>query len=378
MIVKKINAKIIKNSKGCPAIYACINGSCAAAPSGTSTGSAEAVELPAKIAVKKLGLIKKNLIGRNVSDVDSVLIKIAGLQKKRLGTNMTTALSMAACRAADRDVYRYVSKLSGRRPKMPMLMFNMIEGGLHAENKLSIQEFLMIPEEKIFSAAMASGKEIYSELGLLIKKRYGKSHLGMEAGYQPPLKITQEALELLMTASEKTGRKIKICMDCAASSFQKSGKYFIDGIWLDRGRLLDYYRELVLQYPIASVEDPFEEKDWSSFEKITKMLGKRIMIVGDDLTATNPVLIKKAAKMKACNAVIIKINQIGTVSEAVNAVKIAQKNKMKVIVSHRSGETKDSFIADFAAGVAADFIKSGAPATPWRMSKYNRLLRIGI
>lgn len=362
MIIKNISARIIRNSKDLPVIEACINNSCASAPSGTSIGKYEAKELPAKLAIKKFNAIKKVFIGKNANSIDNILIKMAGNQKKNLGTNMTTAISMAAW------------KHKMRKKRLPKPMFNMIEGGLHAKNKLSIQEFLVIPKEKNFKQNLAAGKEIYNELKSIIEKRYGKAVLGMEAGYQPPVKITHEALELILTASEKSGYGVDLGLDAAANSFYRNGRYLMDGIWLDEAKLLKYYTEIASEYSLFSIEDPFNENDISSFSKLKNVLGKKTMIVGDDITVTNKERIKKYRG--ACNAVIIKINQVGTVSEALEAIKAARRLKMKVIVSHRSGETKDDFIADFSAFVSADFIKSGAPATPWRMNKYNRLLKL--
>ncbi|NQV08827.1 phosphopyruvate hydratase, partial [Candidatus Woesearchaeota archaeon] len=305
--------------------------------------------------------------------------------KSKLGANSILSVSMAVCKASTMHksvtLYKRISELSKSKIRIPVPCFNIINGGVHAGNKLEVQEFMIMPVgAKTFKQAMQIGSEVYWELKKIISKKYGKNsvNVGDEGGFAPPLKNSREALDLIMSALKKTGylKKTSIGMDCAASEFYKKGKYKIDGKSLTREKLLDYYVQLVKKYPIISIEDPFAEDDFKGFSLITKKLGKKIQIVGDDLLVTNIKRIEKAVKEKACNSLLLKVNQIGTLTEALDAAKLAKKNKWSVMVSHRSGETEDSFIADLAVGIGAGQIKSGAPCRSERLAKYNQLLRI--
>ncbi len=257
---------------------------------------------------------------------------------------------------------------------------NVINGGKHAGNELAIQEFMIQPvSAKTYLEALRIGAETYHTLGSVLSKKYGNSaiNVGYEGGYAPPLKNTTDALDSLVFAIEETGygKKITIGLDSAASEFFKEDKYHIDGKELTSEELLDYYADLVKTYPILSIEDPFHEDAFDDFATLTKKL-KKTIIIGDDLFVTNPKRLEKGIKMGAANALLLKVNQIGTLSEAFDAARLAQRNKYKVVVSHRSAETEDTTIADISVAIGAELIKTGAPARSERNSKYNQLLRI--
>ncbi len=408
--IKNIEAREILDSRGNPTIevgvktgFGTFN---ASVPSGASTGKHEAVELrdggkrySGKGVLKAIKNIEKIILpklkGKDVrlqKEIDDLMIRIDGTENKsRLGGNSICAVSLAVCRAAaissGLELFQYVKKISkntykiaGIKNKMPLPSFNIINGGAHAGNKLDIQEFMITLKEKSFSENLRVATEIYHQLKLILSKKYGKqaTNLGDEGGFAPPLFMPERALSLILLAAQKLNyqNKIKIVLDVAASEFFEKGKYKMQlGVFTKEG-LLRYYSKLVSRYPIVAIEDPFAEDDWDSFEKITKKLDKKALIIGDDLLVTNPKRIKMAIEKKAVNAMILKINQIGTVSEAFEAVKLTREVGWKIMVSHRSGETNDDFIADFAVGIGADFIKTGAPARGERLVKYNRLLKI--
>ena len=350
----------------------------ASVPSGASTGQHEAKELSPLKAIQNVnGIINKMLRGMNEKKqkkVDRLLIKLDGTEdKSNLGANAILAVSIAVCRAGafakKKPLYKHISKLAktarGRASgKMPKPCFNVINGGAHAGNKLDIQEFMIIPQGKTFKGNLRKGGEVYHDLKEVIAKKYGKqsTNLGDEGGFAPRIADSLKALDLLKKIIKD--QNIEIGLDVAASQFKKD-KYDIK-----------FYQNIVKKYPIAFIEDPFGEEDWNSFKKITTKLGKKIAIVGDDLLTTNINRMRLAYVKNACNGVIIKPNQIGTITETLQAVKLAKLYKWKIIVSHRSGETLDDFIADLAVGVGADYIKSGAPARGERLAKYNRLLKI--
>ena len=269
---------------------------------------------------------------------------------------------------------------------MPLGMFNLIEGGRHVppqrdpasggtKNHPEIQEFMVVPEKETFTENLVLCNKIFQNLQDILTKSYGPNVLmGDEGGFAPEISKTEQALFLLKNAI--AGGDAKIAIDCAASEFYSNGKYNLDGRELSRSELFDFYADLADRFPIISIEDPFAEEDWNGFEFIARQLGQKVLIIGDDLTTTNIKRIKEARNKLACNGVILKLNQIGTVSETIEASKLAKSFGWKTIVSHRSGETMDDFIADLAVGTEADFIKSGSPAKPERMVKYKRLLDI--
>ena len=329
-------------------------------PSGASIGEYEAKTVTPETAVKNINSrAASGLKGKDVLDqkeIDGILKKL------NIGANATTPVSMAVCRAGaaakNLPLYQYIAEITdvGRLQILPKMAFNMINGGAHAKNDLDFQEFMIVPQTKTVKESLQIASDIYQELS----KKLGKN-VGDEGGFAPPFKYPEEALDIL------SQKNIKIIIDAAASQFSAAQKKIYN---------LDYFEDLVKKYPIIGMEDPFAENDWQNFQKITEKLGDRIIIIGDDLLVTNPERIKEAREKKACNGLILKVNQIGTVSEAFEAAKLAKSFGWKVMVSHRSGETNDDFIAYLAVGIGADYIKSGAPARGERMAKYNRLLKI--
>jgi enolase len=409
--VKSIKAREILDSRGNPTVEVDLaaNGSSfrASVPSGASKGKYEAKELRdggrryqgkgVLKAVRNVNrIIAPKLEGKYVisqKKIDSLLIKLDGRKNKsRLGANAILAVSMASCRAGaearDISLYQHIADIyndklltsSKKKFSLPKPCFNVINGGAHAGNDLDVQEFMIIPQMNSFSKNLEQGTAVYHCLKGILKLRFGKSaiNLGDEGGFAPPLKGTEEALNLIMGAIKKAGfsRKIKIGLDVAANQFYRNGKYYLEGEKLDSGQLLSFYKRLVRKYPILFIEDPFAEEDFKGFKKAKKALPEKVIILGDDLLTTNIGRIRKAQRERACSGVIIKPNQVGTVIETIEAAKLAKSYDWKILASHRSGDTSDSFISDLAVGIEADFIKAGAPARGERLTKYNRLLRI--
>jgi len=404
--IKKVRAREILDSRGNPTVKVdliCGHGIfSASAPSGASKGKREAVELRdggeryfgkgVLKAVKNVNeIIGPKLIGKNPTEqkgLDNLMVELDGTENKsNLGANAVYPVSLAICRAGAKaknlSLFQYISQLSGSFSKNLFLSFpafNIINGGMHAGNDLAFQEFMILPETESFSENLRWASEVYQKLKEILKERYGKlaTNVGDEGGFAPPLKFSRDALDLISKAIENLALqgKIKFIIDCAASHFFENGKYKLDGRKADREELLKYYLELTERFPILGFEDPFFEEDWEGFQKITKELGGKNYIIGDDLLVTNPKRIIEAAKKESCNCLLVKINQIGTLTEAIEAVKMARGFGWKIMVSHRSGETCDDFISDFAVGISANFIKAGAPARGERVAKYNRLLEI--
>ncbi|MCX8195019.1 MAG: phosphopyruvate hydratase [Candidatus Micrarchaeota archaeon] len=399
--IKRILAREVLDSRGNPTVQVDVFSDSgfgrATAPSGASTGRHEAVELRdggkrflgrgVSKAVKNVNeIIAKALIGMEVCDqraIDDVLCKLDGTPgKSRLGANATTAVSLAVahCSASEKGVGLH--KLLGKA-LLPAPMMNLLNGGKHAANGLAVQEFMVFPLFfPSFSSALRAGAEIYHSLASMILKKYGKGStaLGDEGGFAPQCKRTEEALALLESAIEECGysKKVKLAIDAAASSFydKKSRRYLIDGQQLSAQGLSDFYLDLVKSYPIASLEDPFEEESFEEFAFLKRRLAGKVQLVGDDLLVTNPARIRQAISKGSCSALLLKVNQIGTLSEALEAARLCQGSGMGVIVSHRSGESEDSSIADIAVGIGCGQIKAGAPARGERTAKYNRLLQI--
>ncbi len=366
----------------------------AAAPSGASKGIHEAVELRdggerfggkgVLKAVRNVEVISGGLAGMGIADqkaIDGKMIELDGTNdKSKLGANAIVAVSMAAMRAAAAAEGKPVYAMMGGKV-MPVPMLNIINGGQHAGNDLAIQEFMIIPAgAPSFAEGLRYAAETYHVLKGRLKDKYGKSatNVGDEGGFAPPMKTTEEALDAIVDSIEEAGyaKEMVLAMDAAASSFYSKEKYSIDGKELTSGELQDHYAGLLGKYPLASIEDPFQEEDFSSFAAFNAKFGKEVQVVGDDLLVTNPKRIKRCIEEKAANALLLKINQVGTVTEALEAARMARKAKMRIVVSHRSGETCDPFIADFAVGMEAGQIKAGAPARGERNAKYNRLLEI--
>jgi len=394
--IKNITAREIKDSRGNPTVEVELETEkgvfVASCPSGASTGKNEALELrdaDGKGVLKAIENINeliapklKNKDAVNQREIDDLMISLDGTENKsKLGANAILAVSLAVCRAGATakklSLYQHISELAGVRDplKLPLAMFNILEGGAHAKNDLDIQEFMVVCQKESFAENLVLCNKIFQNLKALLIKSYGPNVLmGDEGGFAPQISKTEQALYLLKSAVGQDN--VKIALDCAASQFYKDGKYKIEGRELIKTELLEFYEGLINSFPIISIEDPFSEEDWQGFEYIVRQLGQKVLIVGDDLTATNIKRIKEAHNKEACNGIILKLNQIGTVSETIEASKLAKSFGWRIIVSHRSGETMDSFIADFAVGSGADYIKSGSPAKEERMVKYNRLIEI--
>ena len=367
--IKSIRAKEILDSRGNPTVEVELKTDNkvfkASVPSGASTGKYEAVEKKALEAVKNVNsIIAKELIGKDIEQekIDRLMIKLDGTKNKsKLGANAILAVSIAVCRAGagDNPLYKYISELCGSDIGLPVPCFNIINGGAHAKNDLDIQEFMVVPQNSSFKENLQKGKDIYNAL----KKNLGKVDIGDEGGFAPLISKTSQALDLLKQVTD-----VKIGLDCAASHFFSNNKYHLEGKDLKGKELRSFYQDLIKKYPIIFIEDPFAEQDWKSWK------GLETLVIGDDLTVTNKKRVEKAVDY--VSGIIVKPNQVGTVTETLETAKTARKAGLKLIVSHRSGETLDDFIADLAVGINADFIKSGAPHPKERMVKYNRLLKI--
>jgi enolase len=400
--IRSVKARETLDSRGNPTLEVAVTIGAgtfiAGVPSGASTGAYEAVELrdndPKRYAGKGVlkaadnvnTIINPVLVGMDVRDqaaVDKKIREIDGTPNKaKLGANATCGVSLACARAAAAGaklpLYRYIEKIS--KPKviaMPKACFNVINGGAHAGNDLDFQEFMVVPQADKFIDNLRTASEIYHLLKKDLAQIYGKSstNLGDEGGFAPPLLSPKEALDCLCSAitAVAPAAPVKFITDVASTQFYGEGRYNMRIGTFDAPGLANFYSKLLSQYPqIIGLEDPFAENDWAGWKGFS-FTG---MMIGDDLLVTNPMRIKEAHEKKACNAMILKINQIGTVTEALEAVSLAREYGWKIIVSHRSGETNDDFIADFAVGIDADYIKTGAPARGERLAKYNRLAKI--
>lgn len=415
MAIKGVHAREIIDSRGNPTVEVDMHTDLgmfrASVPSGASTGAHEACELrdDDKHRYGGKGVLKavsnvNNIIGPAIIGMDEVdlfnidkkMISMDGTPNKtKFGANAILGVSLAASKAgaAKRKIplYQHFADLAGNKELvMPVPSFNVINGGSHAGNGLAFQEFMVLPTGAAnFAEAMRIGCEIYASLKTVTKKRYGQDavNVGDEGGFAPPILSNKEGVELLMNAIEASGHldKVVLGMDVASTEFYVDGKYdlakksrkagsnepMLTGIELGQ-----FYKELARDYPIKSIEDGFAEDDWDNWTAFTKEVGKDIQIVGDDLTVTNPIRIAKAANFGSCNALLLKLNQIGSVTESIDAVKLAKSHGWGVMTSHRSGETEDSYIADLAVGLCTGQIKTGAPCRSERLSKYNQLLRI--
>merc|ERR1711992_236760 len=414
MPIKRIFARQIYDSRGNPTVEVDLTTEKgifrAAVPSGASTGIYEALELRDKVKADWHGkgvtkaianvndviapaLVKENLDPVEQNKIDEMMLKMDGTDNKnKLGANAILGVSMAVCKAgaAHKGVplYRHIADLAGiKEVMMPVPARNIINGGSHAGNKLAMQEFMILPTgATTFSEAMKMGSEVYHHLKLLIKAKYGldATAVGDEGGFAPNFQSNAEAIKLREDAIAKAGYtgKIKIGMDVAASEFFKDGKYDLDfknkdskpEDWISSDALCEMYKGFVKDAPVVSIEDPFDQDDWAGWTKLTAETD--IQIVGDDLTVTNPKRIQTAVEKKSCNALLLKVNQIGSVSESIAAHNLAKANGWGTMVSHRSGETEDCFIADLVVGLCTGQIKTGAPCRSERMAKHNQLLRI--
>lgn len=423
--ISKVYAREILDSRGNPTVEVEVsldNGisEFAAVPSGASTGKFEALELRDGDEKRYGGLgvlkavenvnkkIQNKLIGQDVFDqfeIDKIMLDFDGTENKsNLGANAILGVSLAVCKAAAKSenlpLYKYINKISriSEKMKLPVPMFNVLNGGKHSDSGLSIQEFKIIPTGiKKFSEQLRAGSEIFHTLKKIIEATHQSSGVGDEGGFSPKLESNTQALEIINQAvirsNYKLGTQINLGIDAAASNFydEEEGHYMLkpEGAHLEKERLVAMYREWIDKYHVVSIEDGLTEDDWQGWtmmtdkiakkpilEGISKNILKQNLLIGDDLLVTNVKRVERAIREKACNAVLIKVNQIGTLSETLDCIKLAKKNKMKVMISHRSGETTDDFIADLAVGTAAEFIKSGSLSRGERLCKYNRLMRI--
>lgn len=398
--IKTVHAREILDSRGNPTIEVEVTTEDgffgrAAIPSGASTGIYEAVELRdggsryhgkgVQHAVKIVrDMIYPKVKGIDVRDqarIDEIMIELDGTSDKgRMGGNAILGVSIACAKAASKAEYiRLYEYIDPEASLLPVPFFNVINGGKHAGNQLDFQEFMIAPTgAETFHEALQMGSEIYHTLKQRLLNDYGKNaiNVGDEGGFSPPINSPEEALDAISRSAEELGydKKTVLAIDVAASSFYHDGSYNYQGKRISTGELIDVYKELVEKYPIASIEDPLEEEDYEGFVEITKTLP--IQILGDDLFATNPERLRKGIEMGACNALLWKVNQIGTLTEALNAAKIAMNNGYTVMASHRSGETEDPFVADLSVGIGCGQIKSGATCRGERTAKYNQLLRI--
>lgn len=413
--VLKIVGRYIYDSRGNPTVEVDLWTSKglfrAAVPSGASTGIHEALELrdgdkavhhgkgveKAVDNVNKLGklIIEKGFDVTQQKEIDDFMIHEDGTDsKKKYGANAILGISMAVCKAgaahSNLPLYQYIAKLSNSTIRLPVPAFNVINGGSHAGNKLAMQEFMLLPTgAKNFKEAMRMGSEVYHNLKSLIKTEYGldATNVGDEGGFAPNIESAEKALDLLVKAIEKSGYtgKIKIGMDVAASEFfdEEQKKYDLNNKekgrphYLTSEEMVAYYMKQIEQYPIISIEDAFEQDDWNGFQTLlTAAKGRSVQLVGDDLTVTNTKRIQLAIEKSACDCLLLKVNQIGSISEAIAACTMARGAGWGVMVSHRSGETEDTFIADLVVGLGTGQIKTGAPCRSERLAKYNQLLRI--
>src|SRR3989344_2048636 len=397
--ITEIIAKEIKDSRGKPTVEVHLTTKdgtfVASCPSGASTGINEALELRdddkrgvSRAIANVNDIIAPKLIGKDPSnqrELDDLMLALDGTENKStLGANAILPVSMAICRAGAAakkiPLYQHINELSNvngqmSNVKLPLPSFNILNGGAHAKNELELQEFMVVPMKKTFAENLRLGSEVFNKLTELLKERGDLPEMGDEGGYAPQIATAEQALFLIKSAIG-AHTDVKIALDCAASEFFRDGKYEPEaGKQLSSGQMVEFYKDLTARFPIISIEDGFAEEDWEGFKEIRKALPD-VIIIGDDLTTTNIKKIKEAESKKACNGIIIKLNQIGSVSETIDAVNLAKSYGWKIMVSHRSGETMDSFIADLAVGTGADFIKSGAYTKDVRIVKYDRLLAI--
>ena len=401
--IKEINARQILDSRGNPTVevevklFSGING-VASVPSGASTGKFEAVELrdnepnnydgksvqKAVYNVNKIIapiLTNKNVTNQNL--IDKTLINLDGTENKsNLGANAILGVSMACAKASansfGQPLFMYLGGISANT--LPVPMMNILNGGIHAQNNLEFQEFMIAPiGAKTFSQALQMGTKVFHTLKRNLNKRGLSTGVGDEGGFAPNLKTNSEAIELIIDAiqnSNYTTDEIKICLDVASSEFYNNGKYFVRDYGYSSSEFVEVLEKLVKDYPIISIEDGLSEEDYEGWELLTQTLGNKCQLVGDDLFVTNIKRLKKGVLQSLGNSILIKLNQIGTVSETLNTINYAQNNNYTTIISHRSGETEDTFIADLAVAVNSGLIKTGSLSRSERIAKYNRLLKI--
>ena len=402
-VIKAVNSREILDSRGNPTVEVEVtldNGVVgrAAVPSGASTGAFEAAELRdggkrylGKGVLNALKNVNEKLtpavIGLKAEDqrsLDEKMIALDGTKNKsNLGANAILGISLATARAAANSANQSLFKyLGGNDAKtLPVPMMNILNGGAHADTNVDIQEFMVAPiGAETFKESLRWGAEVYHSLKLVLKKKGLATSIGDEGGFAPNLDSNRAALDLILEAVEiagfKAGKDIALAMDVAATEFHENGIYSFEGKKLSSDQMIEYYAQLEATYPLVSIEDPLDEDDWAGWAKLTQVLGEKIQIVGDDLFVTNPVRLQRGIDTKTANALLVKVNQIGSLTETIDAVNLAHKNGYRSMMSHRSGETEDTTIADLAVALNCGQIKTGAPARSERVAKYNQLLRI--
>jgi enolase len=402
-LIKSITAREILDSRGNPTVEVEVrlddkSMARAAVPSGASTGAFEAAELrdggkrylgkgvegAVKNIVEKIAPVVLGLNALEQKIIDEKMIALDGSKNKsNLGANAILGVSLAVARAAavstGQSLFKYLGKAEAKT--LPVPMMNILNGGAHADTNVDIQEFMVAPiGAATFKESLRWGAEIYHSLKSVLKSKGLATSIGDEGGFAPDLASNRAALDLILQAIElagfKAGSDIGLAMDVAATEFFENGKYKFEGKELTAEQMITYYRELVAAYPLLSIEDPLDEDDWDGWTNLTAQLGDKIQIVGDDLFVTNPERLQRGIESKSANALLVKVNQIGTLSETIAAVTLAHNNNFKSMMSHRSGETEDTTIADLAVALNCGQIKTGAPARSERVAKYNQLLRI--
>ncbi|MBR3161148.1 MAG: phosphopyruvate hydratase [Bacilli bacterium] len=402
MKIKDVIGREILDSRGNPTVEVDVileNGIIgrAAVPSGASTGEREALEMRdggnrymgkgVLKAVKNVnGPLRNLVIGMDAEkqqELDNAMIKLDGTDtKSKLGANAILGISMAALKATAKEKGEPLYKYIGNGKSLPIPMMNIINGGAHADNKLDFQEYMIIPNRNNIKERIRIGSEVFHNLKKVLNEKKLSTGVGDEGGFAPDLDNNTEGFDLIIEAIKKAGyipgKDVNLAIDVAASEFYENGKYNLkgEGKVLTTDELINYYEELIKKYPIISIEDPVDENDWEGFKKITEKLGKRIQLVGDDLFVTNKKYLQKGIDMHAGNAILLKVNQIGTITETLETIKLAKDNGYKTIISHRSGETEDTTIADLAVGLDLRQIKTGSMSRTDRICKYNRLIRI--
>jgi len=396
-------AREILDSRGNPTIEveaildSGVTGS-ASVPSGASTGEREALELrdggkrfhgkgvqkAVRNVIEQIAPKLRGLNSENQDYLDNLLIELDGTENKRkLGANAILGVSLAVCKATASEMgiplYRYIGGCNAK--ELPIPMMNILNGGAHADNNLDIQEFMVMPTGfGDFYTAMRAGSEIFHTLKSILKKKGLNTSVGDEGGFAPNLNTNEEAISLIIQAITQSGyspgENILLALDVAASQFFNKGIYHFEGKRLSPERLVEYYERLVKKYPILSIEDGMAENDWNGWKKLTERLGKKVQLVGDDIFVTNTKILSKGIQQGIANSVLIKLNQIGTITETLDAIEMAKRAGYTAVISHRSGETEDTIIADLAVACNTGFIKTGAPSRGERTAKYNRLLRI--
>lgn len=399
--IRNIHAREIIDSRGNPTVEVDVTlesgiTATASVPSGASTGVHEALELrdndpkryngkgvlqAVKNVNEKIFPKLKGMDALNQKLIDQTMIELDGTESKtNLGANAMLGVSLAVLKVGAKfkkeELYAYL----GNKKTLPRCMMNILNGGAHAENKLEFQEFMIIPSKEEYLDNLRMGAEVFHSLQKILKEKGLSCGVGDEGGFAPSIDNTKEALDLIQEAIEKAGYKlgsdIFIGLDVAASEFYKDGYYNLEDKKMTSDEMIDYYEDLISNYPIISIEDGLDQDDYIGWQKLTKRLRDKLQLVGDDLFVTNKKLLQKGIELKMANAILLKLNQIGTVTETLETIKLAQENGYKTIISHRSGETEDNYIADFAVGLGLGQIKTGSMSRSERISKYNRLIRI--